>query len=63
MESLKEDKIQIERIREFIEKNKKPDPNNLEGFAKKYEELIELTEVSFQMIDHLVQKLQEQHSN
>ncbi len=62
MESLKEDKIQVERIRMLIKNNKDLHPDHLEGFARKYEELIELTEVSFQMIDHLVKRLHNQNS-
>ncbi len=55
MESLKADKERIETIRKLIREDKL-DPTALEGFINGYEELIELTEASIEMIDHLVQK-------
>lgn len=59
MESLKADKERVETIRKLI-KEDKLDSHSLESFVNSYEELIELTEASIEMIDHLVQKT---HSN
>ncbi|XOV95138.1 MAG: hypothetical protein ACFHWX_10585 [Bacteroidota bacterium] len=60
MESLREDKERIETIRRLIDKREMVDPDLLLSFTSKYEELVELAEVSFEMIDHLVQKI---HTN
>ncbi len=61
MESLKVDKERIETIRNLV-KEKRLDPDALENFIKSYEELVELTEASIEMIDHLVQKLHTKQS-
>ncbi|MEQ8336775.1 MAG: hypothetical protein RIA62_05495 [Cyclobacteriaceae bacterium] len=55
MESLKADKQRIDAFRKLI-KEDKLDPDALERLINGYEELIELTEASIEMIDHLVQK-------
>ncbi|MBV6639578.1 MAG: hypothetical protein KI791_02620 [Cyclobacteriaceae bacterium] len=56
MESLKTDKERIQTIRQLVRENRL-DPDALESFINSYEELIELTEASIEMIDHLVHKL------
>jgi len=56
VESLKTDKRQVENLRKLLQEDKL-DAKTLESFIDSYEELIELTEASIEMIDHLVQKM------
>lgn len=57
MKSLKKDKEWIEEFRNLVRQKEKIDPDILMDFADKYEETMQLAEVSFEMINQLVHKM------